>query len=381
MAHTQRAVGRGDRKTLTECVTVVCSCGACLHRTYGDQSVSHASLLLNAKAPPPPPPPPPPPRDTNISACTRWCSALPSPLCSAATHPLSPLTLRLPLISSRSVGMDCTSYTYDRQPPQVIVCNPYINQALLLDCAITGTGPIQLQWYFAPLHNPLSAILITNGSRYQLDDYSYQNTTRVGLTVRGLSPASENMTSGYYWCQGSVPRGELTPSLKAKLEISEYYRYIENPCFKKTYIRNSEIGCPAVMNATAPEPPQVATAISMATNNTVWPPNPTPMQLPPFWQATQRVNNDSEGSVFLLRSTVSASSGTDLVGRGVPPLSSSNTWLYVILGISAVSLLIIVVLGVVIFFMCRRHAQKENLECKLAPPLPFWGCVVWHEGR
>ena len=221
MAHTHRTAGRGDRKTLTECVTAVRSCGACLHRTYGNQSVS---LLLNAKAPPP--------RGTNISAGTRWCSALPSPLCSAATHALSPLTLRLPFISSRSVGMDCT-YIYDRQPPQVIVCNPYINQALLLDCAITGSGPIQLQWYFAPAHNPLSAILITNGNRYQLDDYSYQNTTRVGLTVRGLSPASDNMTSGYYWCQGSVPRGELTPSLKAKLESSEYYRYIENPCFNK----------------------------------------------------------------------------------------------------------------------------------------------------
>ena len=149
----------------------------------------------------------------------------------------------------------------------------------------------------------------------------------------------------------------------------------------KTYIRNPERGCPAVMNA---EPPQVAATISMATNNTVWPPNPTPMQLPPFWQG---VNNDSEGSVFPLRSTVSAGSGMDLVGRAVSPLSSSNTWLYVILGISAVSLLIIVVMGVVIFSMCRRHAQKENLECKLAPPLSLFGGggggggVTWHEGR
>ena len=142
--------------------------------------------------------------------------------------------------------MYCASeYVYDRQPPVIILCNPYINQALLLDCSITGPSPVQLQWYFSPAQSPLSSVLITNSIRYQLDDMSIQNTTtRIGLTVRGLSAASENVTTGYYWCQGSVPGGILTPSGKVTLQSAEYYRYVTIGCNPKVYLRSADEACP-----------------------------------------------------------------------------------------------------------------------------------------
>ena len=271
--------------------------------------------------------------------------------------------------------MVCTSYSeyvYDRQPPTVIVCNPYINRALLLDCSITGPWPVQLQWYFSPAQSPLSSVLITNSSQYQLDDMSIQNTTtRIGLTVRGLSAASENVTTGHYWCQGSVPGGILTPSGKVTLQSAEYYRYVTAGCNPKVYLRSSDQACPVLLSqtalSTAPEPSQVMTTIPMATQSTIWPlNNPTPIQpVPPIWQATPSsgVNNDSEGSVPA-RNTASTDMGSDLAGGGMSTVHSSNTWLYIILGISALSLLVIVVLGFVIFSMCRRHVRKEPLNCK-----------------
>lgn len=188
----------------------------------------------------------------------------------------------------RSSSMDCASeYMYERQPPTYIVCNPYINKAVLLDCAITGPGPVQLRWYFSPTLDPLLPALITNSSRYELQNLSELNTTtRVGLKVYSLSASTDNVTSGYYWCQGTVPGGELTSSVKVKLERAEHYKFIAFACFTKTYLRSSDKGCPVVLSQpntstlpTAPEPSQVATTpIPMATQSTVWPePLPTPI--------------------------------------------------------------------------------------------------------
>eukprot|EP00731_Ephydatia_muelleri_P020241 Em0012g1066a len=262
--------------------------------------------------------------------------------------------------------MDCTSeYMYDRQPPAIIACNPYINQVLLLDCAIAGPGPVQLHWYFSPTLDPLLPVLIINSSRYELQDMSESNTTtRVGLAVRSLNAPTENVTAGYYWCQGTVPRGELTPSMKVKLERADYYKNIMT-CYPKTYIRSSDKGCPIVLSqpdtstlsTTPPEPSQVATTIPMATQSTE--------RLPTPWQATSTAsgaNNDSEGSGTPTKSTASTDAGQGLFDPALFSVRSSNTWLYIILGVSAISLLVIVVLGVVIFSMCRRHVRKEASE-------------------
>ena len=192
-------------------------------------------------------------------------------------------------------GMDCSSeYIYDRQPPSVIVCNPYINRALHLDCAIMGPSTVQLQWYFSPDLNLFNSILLRNSSRFQLGDLSDLDSnspvTRVGLTVRGLSAASDNVATGYYWCQGSVPGGKLTPSGKVKLYSAEYYKYIKIGCLPRIYLRSSNKGCPVLLPSLQPSALSTAPRPSKVTSATQNINTPTPA---PVLQATP--SSDSKG--------------------------------------------------------------------------------------
>ena len=282
-------------------------------------------------------------------------------------------------------------YLYTLQPPENIVCDPYLSEVLKLDCAITGPNDIVVQWYFSTnddmdILSP-DTLLITNSSKHTLTPMSIENGVRLGLTIHNLSEANE----GLYWCQGLIMDGSFLLSASASFTLNEpeFYEFLPFICHSG-FLRDSESRCATIMEIPTLPPltthlpgptPSPSMSISpapssslqnMATNLQTSQPllrdiqvtvssqplSPTP-ELPTA--PTQSSTSDSPHSES--NTMVTTDSNTEESPKASSS-QSSDIILYTILGLLGLLVILCLILGVVIFFLCRKRRRRVDLEGK-----------------
>ena len=97
-------------------------------------------------------------------------------------------------------------YQYTLQPTTSLVCNPYLNQRLIIDCQMTYSTSEQsviLQWVFVPDTAGSARTLSTDGIKYSISASPLTGRTRSTLTVSALGDSDV----GRYYCQAGFNNG------------------------------------------------------------------------------------------------------------------------------------------------------------------------------
>ncbi len=279
------------------------------------------------------------------------------------------------------VGVCPDGYTYTFQPPTEIICNPYLNVRLMLDCAVTGSEDMNIQWYFSQTTIDSFAedtVRIENSIKYSVTQRQMSDGVGVSLIVNDLN---EDNDTGMYWCQATVgPENTLlTQSEAFTLYGADFYRFIPFQCPTNLFLRSNDYGCAEVMIIE----PEVSTM----------PPSLTPTPTPSTTFLSSPTVSTMEGS-FLSSPTVSTIEGsstfsspmatptTTLASRpastDMPPVGPTialdpdphgvdhdGIIICLIVGVVGFLLLLFcVLLGAVIFLLCRKQRQKVDLEGK-----------------
>ena len=135
------------------------------------------------------------------------------------------------------------AYLYTSQPPEDLVCNPYINQVMQLECKMIGANLGMIKWYFLPSNtmNHNNTIEIRSSSKYNIIILSSDKSMTAKLTIRRLTQEND---SGIYWCQGILKdaRISLTPSSSLNLGYRNDYDPTI-PCIADIYLKSSLDKC------------------------------------------------------------------------------------------------------------------------------------------
>ena len=275
---------------------------------------------------------------------------------------------------------------YTLQPPEAIVCSPYIRGVLNLTCAVAGDLVEDIQWYFMPADGGPTVVL-TNSSQVTITQSQFDGDYSVVMIVRDLTEANE----GSYWCQGLVWHHDhsLELSQSAVFLLQPRDQYIPFTCPNKA-LKSSEVRCAAVIPLPVASSP--ITLLSLATFEVSLPSGesltidldhsrtvpghvPTMPTMPtrlatarptPTFQPTITDNTIGGGGTTDQPTTDPL---TDTFGTtGQPPLTQgsvqlSDIILYAILGLLGFLVLLVFSLSIVISILCckKRHRVLEGV--------------------
>lgn len=279
-------------------------------------------------------------------------------------------------------SMDCESYgyMYTLQPPDAIVCSPYINGILNLTCAVSGDLVDDIQWFFR--HNQSSRrVLLTNNSHVTIIPSQFQGDYSVVLTISQLSAENE----GFYWCQGLIQHNDHTLALSQsdQFELLPEQQYFPFRCPLNKAHKSSTVRCAAVIPRPVPSTSQALSGLTSSVDfllptdqspttgqvhySTRTSPNPTITQ---FTTTSVAVSPTSNPTGTATTTTDHSPSGTQ-TGTSVPPLDQgtvqlSDIILYAILGLLGCLILLVFSLCIVISFLCcKKHQRGIEGESKL----------------
>ena len=281
------------------------------------------------------------------------------------------------------IGACPDDYVYTQQPPEDVVCNPYRDRILRLECSVLGPSVRRIQWYFSPADDE-STNLLSSSSKYTLTPVAIQNGAGVRLTVNDLNEADD---LGSYWCQAYVVDSSLILSESIVFELRGESDYFAFSCGERI-LRNSAVRCATVMEVPTLEFVTTAYSTTVPTPSSDVQPSLSSAPISANLISTTltilpRVSDGLSPSILLnlppiLTSVVTQppapsmapgptdSSPTELRTASIPTehsaVRSSDVILYAVLGLVGFLVLICVSLAVVILILCRKRCQKVGLE-------------------
>ena len=274
--------------------------------------------------------------------------------------------------------MECDSYryVYTLQPPEAIVCSPYILGILNLTCAVSGDLVDSIEWYFRPGEGTQTVVLtnntqISNGSRITITPSEFAGDYSVILTLSDIDSENE----GFYWCQGLIQHDDHTLELSRsdQFELLPSERYFPIACPRNKAHKSSAIRCAALL------PKPVVTSTSLASSgltSTVLPSSDQPV--------TPTISSPSHlpSTITALRSTTmqlfptSKPTVIDNTAQPAtpPPLDEgtvqlSDIILYAILGLLGCLVVLVFSLSIMISVLCcKKHRRTTGSKSIL------WSC-------
>lgn len=213
------------------------------------------------------------------------------------------------------------------------MCNPYVNQTIQLECAVTGLNLQRIQWYFSALNSmnifAEDVIEIRNSTKYTL----YERVTSGELSVvLKISNLTEDIDMGTYWCRAFLLDGRmLIPANSFELKSSETYP--QNIACRPHPIKSAMTTCARVFVSTT-------TASSPSTT------------MEPFFLTTTGVMGGYK---------IDRSEGYTTIGQSPSTMSSGSheiPTLYIVIGLIGFLAAICTMLAFVICLLCRRVQKK-----------------------
>ena len=270
---------------------------------------------------------------------------------------------------------------YTLQPPEDIVCSPYIHGILNLTCAVSGDMVEDIHWYFRPPGGSSSqSVVLSNSSQVTITRSEFEGDYSVVMVMVGLSAENE----GFYWCQGLVRHRDHTLELSqsAEFELQPPSQYIMFPCPIKA-LKSSEVRCaaviplPVISSPPTPFPSLTATfvdillpseessTVELNQTSTVPSHTPTTNHIFPTSQPTVTDNTISGPTTDPPPSSDSKTDSTTVTPQ--TPLTQgtiqlSDIILYAILGLLGCLVVLVFTLSVVISILCckKRHRGLEG---------------------
>ena len=256
------------------------------------------------------------------------------------------------------IGACSSEYIYTEQPPQYILCDPFQDDILMLDCSATGPDLTDIRWYYSadgivsPTYYEKSAVLIngTKNSTFISRKIRNDNGISTTLTLRNLSSIIGNS----YWCVGVTSTSVLTPSYAFPLQgyLSEFFS--DNRC--TTSLRDSIEQCADEIptQETIPvssSPPSPFVPITQPTSTTV------SVALSPTMthHRTSALPTPEKSPIYV---ATGYSPSTTVTSPNL--LQSSQLWLIIIVGICAFFIAVILLLAVVICILCQRRRRRNE---------------------
>ena len=285
-----------------------------------------------------------------------------------------------------AIGACPNQYVYTQQPPEEVVCNPYRDRTLRMECSVVGPNVGEIRWYFSTTGSTFdeNTNLLTSSTKYTLVPVTITNGAGVRLTVHNLT---EEKDAGYYWCQAYVLGSSQILSESNVFMLREQSDYIDFTC-GGVILRNSNTRCATLMEVPTESPTDPIAASYSTANPTstidVQPslspvPSSLSISLPVIVATTTQLQSsdstlspvptlmvtmttDLTSTNFNTTSTPTEQSTTATFPRN--PSQSSELILYAVLGLVGFLILICVSLAVVILILCRKRCQRIGLEGK-----------------
>lgn len=297
-----------------------------------------------------------------------------SPTCASHfthTNTFTPSNYCHTLLFFHTGSMNCESYgyTYTLQPPDAIVCNPYINGVLNLTCAVSGDLVDDIQWFFR--HNESSqTVLLTNNSQVTIAPSAFEGDYTVILTITDLNLENE----GFYWCQGLIQHEDHTLELSQsdQFKLLPEQLYIPFGCAENKAHKSSNVRCAAVIPRPAPSTSQAHTStvelsLPVDHSSTVGHIHPTTTTPSPIAATTSLVLFPTS-QPSTTATTDQFRTGTQTGSTTSPPLDQgtvqlSDIILYAILGLLGCLIVLVGSLCLVISVLCCKKRQR-SLEGK-----------------
>ena len=221
-------------------------------------------------------------------------------------------------------------HNYTSQPPEDIVCNPYPNHMLKIQCGVTGSNLHRIQWYFSASNDVNiygeDVLEITNSSKYTLLKKSNERELTIILTVNDLN---EENDTGSYWCRAFLLDGTMLISPNSfELKTSNMYFL---PCRADVIVKSSISVCAQQITSTS--------ATTLVTS-----PSPHPTASPGF-EMTDRATELFITTDYLQQTTF-------------PSALSHLPTLYVVVGPVGFLILVCALLALVVCFLCKKIRNK-----------------------
>ena len=265
---------------------------------------------------------------------------------------------------------DCT-YLYIEQPPTGIDCNPYVDlfegEVLSFQCALTApTGTsVTINWY----HDDSAQ---SDGvSEHPIET---SNDTDTHQSVLSLTDPQPEQDSGDYYCRAAVDGRDLMPSEPFTL-CSDEFAYINlGECISMETFSRSATKCADVPPTTEPVATPTTPPPQPTTSQTTLPTTVTPSQTtsqPTLGGTTPTDPLIDPDAIATDDGTLSSSDPS-----GVP--KNLQVWIYVLVGVAAVFLMIIIIMTIMCVGLCLRRNKTHDSQTLKRESV----CVyVWRGGE
>ena len=269
-------------------------------------------------------------------------------------------------------------FCYSKQPlTSVEDCNPY-GISPILTCQVQGTkgAVLEIKWFFESQADGTKTELVNNNDHNIQTSYVTTSTININSQMRII-----NLAAGKYWCQVYHNNNGLLQSQKFDVaENGDYSRYescLENASFSEQKEKCADVpledgstSCPSIDSK--------STIKSGFTTTTLIPsitviPN-TSQQVTATATVVESQAPSSQTTMPLMRSTTRSESTVVISTGSIPTVRPTNdpagleneektqTWLYVVAGLSGTFLFLIIVLKGVCILLCLTtpHTKRSK---------------------
>ena len=305
-------------------------------------------------------------------------------------------------------GSSICPLEYTEQPPDELLCNPYTNAELRLECTVVAQTQLsqipKIIWYRSQYNVPQQ---LPNRQREESQSQSKRNAggqritqrldnTQTGVLIRKQSSTSSNTgfysvrsrlqlsnlvasDSGEYWCAIELNGQELEVSSdEVFLREPAFYSQISTACSTTGALSKQERKCAVSMASTSTNSVQSTTqghdAITTAPKSAVEPSQPTATSgSKPTSSSSSSVPNSGVENTNTTTTTStndvssSSTSGDEMMGgSSTDDASNTNTnvllELYIAVAILVIFGVIIIILVPVTICMCLRKRKNRRVE-------------------